>query len=88
MGPGRWVFVWLPVADTVTLMRQLLLYPDKEGGGWVCEVPNLTGCVSQGDTKQEALDNVRGAIDAWIETAKSLGRPVPEDAQNVEICVV
>lgn len=67
-------------------MRQVIVYPDHEDGGWVCEVPSLPGCVSQGETKEEALRNVRDAIEAWIEAAASLGRNVPEDPQDVEIC--
>ena len=44
-------------------MRQVILFRDVEDGGWVAEVPSLPGCVSQGDTKEEALANVRDAID-------------------------
>ena len=58
-------------------MRQVTLYPDREDGGWVAEVPSLPGCVSQGETRDEALANVREAIEAWIAAAKALGRSVP-----------
>lgn len=60
-------------------MRQVLVYRDPESDGWVAEVPSLPGCVSQGQTRDEALDealaNVRQAIDAWVEAAESQGRP-------------
>ena len=69
-------------------MRQVIIYPDHQDGGWVCEVPSLPGCVSQGDSKDEALQNVSEAIGAWIEAARSLGRDVPADSQDVEICLV
>lgn len=69
-------------------MRQIVIYPDREDGGWVVEVPSLPGCVSQGATREEALRNARDAIDAWVEAAESLGRKVPGDDQDVEICVV
>ena len=36
-------------------MRQVILYPGDEDGGWIAEVPSLPGCVSQGETKEEAL---------------------------------
>ena len=72
----------------MSTMRQVLIYPDNEDGGWVCDVPSLPGCVSQGETKEEALRNVRDAIDSWIEAAKSLGRDVPGDSQDVEISLV
>jgi antitoxin HicB len=58
-------------------MRQVILYPDREDGGWVAEVPSLPGCVSQGETREEALANAREAIEAWIEAAKAWGRSVP-----------
>jgi len=69
-------------------MRQVLIYPDVEDGGWVCEVPSLPGCVSHGATKEAALENVRDAIDTWIEGARYLGRAVPDDTKNAEIHVV
>jgi predicted RNase H-like HicB family nuclease len=69
-------------------MRQVILHPDHEDGGWVCEVPSLPGCATQGDTREQALRNVQDAIEAWIEAAQSLGRTVPEDTQDVEIRVV
>jgi len=69
-------------------MRQVILYPDHEDGGWICEVPSLPGCVSQGETREDALENIRDAIEAWIDAARSLGREVPDDPLDAEICVV
>ncbi len=54
-------------------MRQVVLFPDPEDGGWVVEVPSLPGCISQGETKEEALANVRDAIDTWIEGMAAVG---------------
>lgn len=48
-----------------------------EGGGWLAAVPELPGCMSDGDTPQQALDNVMDAIACWIEAAEGDGRPVP-----------
>ena len=48
-----------------------------EGGGWLAEVPELPGCMSDGDTPTQALDNVMDAIACWIEAAEEDGRPVP-----------
>ncbi|NOT00012.1 MAG: type II toxin-antitoxin system HicB family antitoxin [Phycisphaerales bacterium] len=50
-------------------MRQVLIYPDAEDGGWICEVPSLPGCITHGPTKEAAIENVRDAIAAWIEGA-------------------
>ena len=48
-----------------------------EGGGFVATVPDLPGCMSDGETPEEALSNVRDAISAWLAEARALGRPVP-----------
>jgi antitoxin HicB len=69
-------------------MRQVVLYPDLEDGGWIVEVPSLPGCISQGETKEEALANVRDAIDTWIEGATEVGMSVPEETFDVQVCVV
>ncbi len=69
-------------------MRQVLLYPDVEDGGWVCEVPSLPGCVAHGATKEEALNDAREAIEAWVDAARQLGREIPDDTLSAEICVV
>lgn len=41
----------------------------EEGGGWLAEVPSLPGCMSDGETPQEAVTNVMDAIDCWLEAA-------------------
>jgi predicted RNase H-like HicB family nuclease len=69
-------------------MRQVILYPDPEDGGWVAEVPSLPGCISQGDTREEALENVRDAIDTWIDGAKQTGMDVPDDSLDLQVCIV
>lgn len=69
-------------------MRQVLLYRDREDGGWVCVVPSLPGCVSQGATRVETLRNAREAVEAWIEAATALGRDVPPNSHDAEICLV
>ena len=48
-----------------------------DGGGWLAEVPERPGCMSDGDTPQQALDNVMDAIACWIEAAEEDGRNVP-----------
>ncbi len=54
-----------------------------DGGGFVATVPDLPGCMSDGETAQEALVNVQDAIAAWIEAAESMGRPVPRPSQRM-----
>ena len=50
------------------------------GGGYVAEVPELPGCLSDGETPEEALANAYDAAEAWLETARELGREVPVPA--------
>jgi predicted RNase H-like HicB family nuclease len=57
-------------------MRIMILRPGEDSG-WVAECPSLPGCVSEGRTKPEALENIKDAIDGWIETMKAHGRLIP-----------
>jgi antitoxin HicB len=59
---------------------QIVIRPltEAEGGGFGATVPELPGCMSDGETPQEALENVYDAIGCWIEACKEMGRPVPE----------
>lgn len=59
-------------------MRQVVLIPD-ETGGYVVEVPSLPGCYSQGETIEEALENIKEAIELHIESMIAHGEDVPED---------
>lgn len=49
-----------------------------EESDFVAEVPELRGCMADGKSYQEELSNAELVIDEWIETAKSLGRPIPQ----------
>ncbi|HVT17781.1 MAG TPA: type II toxin-antitoxin system HicB family antitoxin [Thermoanaerobaculia bacterium] len=57
---------------------EVIIYWSPEDGAFIAEVPELPGCAADGATYQEALVNVQGIIEEWIETAKELGRPIPE----------
>jgi predicted RNase H-like HicB family nuclease len=57
---------------------EIIIYWSDEDGAYLAEVPELPGCMVDGNTYQEALANVERAIAEWIETAKDLGRPVPQ----------
>jgi len=67
-------------------MRQVLIYPDVEDGGWVCEVPSLPGCIAHGSTKEDALRDAREAIATWVDAAQQLGRDIPKDTSGVQCC--
>jgi predicted RNase H-like HicB family nuclease len=59
-------------------MRQALIYPGEDGY-WVAECPSLPGCVSQGASREEAIANIREAIDLYIESLTEDGLAVPEE---------
>jgi predicted RNase H-like HicB family nuclease len=68
-------------------MRQVLVYRGEDGF-WVVECPRLPGCISQGASKQEALANIREAIDGYVTALKEDSLPVPEDHFDAEVVAV
>jgi predicted RNase H-like HicB family nuclease len=59
-------------------MRQVIIYPGEDGY-WVAECPSLPGCISQGKTKEEAIANIREAIQGYIAALEEDHLPVPEE---------
>lgn len=59
-------------------MRQVVLYPGEDGF-WVAECPSLPGCVSQGETREKAIANIREAIEAYIAGLQDDHLPVPPE---------
>ena len=57
---------------------ELIIYWSKPDDSFVVEVPELPGCMADGRTYEEAVANAQEVIAEWIETARSLGRPIPE----------
>jgi predicted RNase H-like HicB family nuclease len=57
---------------------EIVKLSEKDGGGYLAHVPKLPGCMSDGETPEEASKNIQDAIKCWIETAKELGREIPE----------
>lgn len=57
-------------------MRQAIVYPGEDGFG-VAECPNLPGCISQGKTKQEALANIKKAVQGYIAILRKTACPFP-----------
>jgi predicted RNase H-like HicB family nuclease len=66
-------------------MRQVILYPGEDGY-IVAECPSLPGCISQGATREEAIENIREAITLYIEVLTEKGLPIP--AEKFETMVV
>ena len=57
---------------------EVIIYWSDEDEAYIAEVPELPGCAADGETYQQALANAEGVIQEWIETARELGRPIPE----------
>jgi predicted RNase H-like HicB family nuclease len=57
---------------------EMVLYWSKEDQAFIAEVPELPGCAADGATYQEAVTNAEVVVREWIETARELGRVVPE----------
>jgi predicted RNase H-like HicB family nuclease len=68
-------------------MRQVLVYPGEDGY-WVVECPSLPGCVSQGSSRDEAITNIKEAIEAYIEALKEDGLPVPPETFEALVVAV
>ena len=58
-------------------MRQVLIYPGEDGY-WVAECPSLPGCISQGKNREEAIANIKEAIEGYLVVLKEDGVAVPE----------
>jgi predicted RNase H-like HicB family nuclease len=61
-------------------MRYTVILEREADGGYVASVPALPGCVSQGDTRAEALTNIREAIELYVDDCREAGDPVPTEA--------
>ena len=57
---------------------EIIIYWDNEDVLYIAEVPELPGCMAHGNSEEEALLNVKEAIQLWIDTAKEAGDPVPK----------
>ncbi len=68
-------------------MRQVIIYPGEDGF-WVAECPSLPGCISQGRSKEEAIENIKEAIEAYTGALVEDGIPVPEDRLDAILVAV
>ncbi|MBI2184602.1 MAG: type II toxin-antitoxin system HicB family antitoxin [Thaumarchaeota archaeon] len=66
--------------------RHVIMYRGEDGY-WVVECPSLPGCVSQGKTKNEALANIQEAIEAYVDSMRKHGEPVPSNRKVETVAV-
>jgi antitoxin HicB len=57
---------------------------ENDGGGYLATVPDLPGCMSDGETPEDALKNVQDAIASWIEAAKEWKLDIPQPSPPLE----
>ena len=66
-------------------MRIPVVLEQDEAGFWVAEVPAMPGCLSQGTTREEAIANIREAIEGWLEVMQA--KSAPSQGELVEVSV-
>lgn len=68
-------------------MRFSVTIDRDEDGVWIVECPSIPGCVSQGQTREEALDNIREAIQLCLEVRAGKGMPLTIETRQIEVSV-
>ena len=69
---------WSGGGGNKVIKYEIIIYWSEDDDAFIAEVPELPGCMSDGASYKEALANVEVIIQEWIETARELGRPIPE----------
>ncbi len=66
----------------------IVLHPDPEEGGFTVTVPSLPGCITEGDTLEEAMANAREAISLFLRVLEKHGEPIPEEPEPLQTATV
>jgi len=67
----------LKVAKGEKSLRYRIVIAEDENGEFVAECPSLPGCISQGKTREAAIENIQDAIKGYLESLKKHGDPIP-----------
>ena len=73
--------------DTFARMRQVVIYPGEDGF-WIAECPSLQGCISQGETREQAIQNIREAIQGYVLALQEDHLPVPSETFDAMLVAV
>lgn len=57
---------------------EVIIFWSDEDNAFICEVPELPGCMAHGDSHESALANIKSAMELWIQTAKEFDDPIPK----------
>ena len=68
-------------------MREVIIYPGEDGY-WVAQCPSLPGCITQGQTKEAAIANIKEAIEGYIAALKEDALPIPEERFETMVLAV
>jgi len=68
-------------------VREVIIFRGEDGY-WVAECPSLPGCISQGETKEKAIENIKEAISLYIEALKEDSLPIPEETFEAMVVAV
>jgi len=68
-------------------MKFLITLTQDEDRVWVAECPSISGCVSQGQSRDEAIENIREAIAACLEVRADRGMPLTVETRQVEVTI-
>ena len=71
------------LTESQVQQRTIILYPDEDNY-WVVEVHSLPGCISQGETKEEALINIQEAISLYLEVLEEKGQIIPQTNLSID----
>lgn len=66
------------MAELETLRYEVIIYWSQDDQAFIAKMPELPGCAADGETSHAALDNIQLIAAEWIETARELGREIPE----------
>ena len=64
----------------------IILFHTPSDGLWMAKVPDLPGCSAHGETPEEALREVKIAMELWLEVAREIGKPIPSATLQPELC--
>jgi predicted RNase H-like HicB family nuclease len=69
------------------MMRHVIAHPGEDGY-WVIECPSLPGCISQGTTLDDAIENIKEAIELYVDYLREIGEPIPDDYPALAVLTV
>ncbi len=73
------------IGRIIVNMKFTVILEREPDGGYVAKVPSMPGCVSQGDTREEAMSNIREAAELYLEDCIAAGDPIPTESESVAI---